>query len=52
MVIYFTSEAEAREGERKEPPPEMQAQMEEMNKLSIGETDFFDLKRPVIVSPR
>jgi hypothetical protein len=52
MVIYFTSEAEAREGERKEPPPEIKAQMEEMNKLSVGEMEFFDLKRPVIVSPR
>jgi hypothetical protein len=52
MVIYFTSEAEAREGERKEPPPEIQAQMEEMNKLSVGEMEFFDLKQPVIVSPR
>ena len=51
MVMYFTSEAEAREGERKEPPPELQAQMEEMNKLSVGETQFFDLKQPVIVSP-
>ena len=51
MVMYFTSEAEAREGERKEPPPELQAQMEEMGKLSVGETEFFDLKRPVIVSP-
>ena len=46
MVIYFTSEAEAREGERKEPPPEMQAQMEEMNKLSVGEMEFFDLCGP------
>jgi hypothetical protein len=26
--------------------------MEEMNKLSVGEMEFFDLKRPVIVSPR
>ena len=51
MVMYFTSEAEAREGETKEPPPELQAQMEEMGKLSVGETEFFDLKRPVIVSP-
>ena len=51
MVMYFTSEAEAREGERKEPPPELQAQMEEMGKLSVGETEFFDLKQPVIVSP-
>jgi len=51
MVLYFTSEAEAREGERKEPPPELQAQMEEMNKLSIGEPEFFDLKNPVMSSP-
>ena len=51
MVLYFTSEAEAREGERKEPPPELQAQMEEMNKLGVGEPEFFDLKRPLINSP-
>ena len=52
MVMYFTSEAEAREGERKEIPPELQANMEEMNKLSIGEPEFFDLKQPVILSPQ
>jgi hypothetical protein len=51
MVMYFTSEAEAREGERKEPPPELQAQMEEMNKLNIGEPEFFDLKQPILSSP-
>jgi hypothetical protein len=51
MVMYFTSEAEAREGERKEPPPELLAQMEEMNKLSIGEPEYFDLNRPLINSP-
>jgi hypothetical protein len=51
MVMYFTSEAEAREGERKQPPPELAAQMEEMNKLSIGETEFFDLKQPILSSP-
>ena len=50
MVVYFTSEAEAREGERKELPPELQAQMEEMNKLSIGEPEFFDLKQPILSS--
>jgi hypothetical protein len=52
MVMYFTSEAEAREGERKEIPPELQAQMEEMNKLSVGEPEFFDLKQPMISSPK
>jgi hypothetical protein len=51
MVLYFTSEAEAREGERKEPPPELRAQMEEMDKLTIGETEFFDLERPLLASP-
>jgi hypothetical protein len=50
MVMYFTSEAEAREGERKELPPQLQAQMEEMNSLSIGEPEFFDLKKPMISS--
>ena len=52
MVMYFTSEAEAREAERKELPPELQAQMEEMGKLTVGETEFFDLKQPAIISPK
>jgi hypothetical protein len=52
MVMYFTSEAEAREGERKEIPPELQANMDEMNKISVGEPEFFDLRQPVILSPR
>ncbi|MGH3507660.1 MAG: hypothetical protein ACRDO2_10700 [Nocardioidaceae bacterium] len=51
MVMYFSSEAEAREGERKELPPELRAQMEEMNKLNIGEPEFFDLKQPILSSP-
>jgi hypothetical protein len=51
MALYFTSEAEAREGERKEPPAELQAQMEEMDKLTVGDTEFFDLKRPLLSSP-
>ena len=29
MVLYFTSETEAREGERKEVPPELKADMDE-----------------------
>jgi hypothetical protein len=50
-VIYFTSEAEAREGERKEPPPEFQAVMEELSKLSVGEPAFVDLRTPSLHSP-
>src|ERR1051325_7982121 len=42
MAMYFTSEEAAREGERKEPPPQLKAQMEEMGKLSVGEPDFLD----------
>ncbi|HEU4424114.1 MAG TPA: hypothetical protein VFR67_16410 [Pilimelia sp.] len=52
MEMYFTSEAEAREGERKDLPPKLADQMAEMNKLSIGEPEFFDLKQPWIYSPR
>jgi len=51
MVIYFTSEEEAREGERKDIPAELHATMEEMDRLSVGETEFFDLKQPVLRSP-
>jgi hypothetical protein len=51
MVLYFTSEADAREGESKEPPPELQAQMAEMDKLSVGVPDFFDLREPWLSSP-
>jgi hypothetical protein len=52
MAIYFTSEAEAREGERRELPAELQAEMEEMNRLSVGEPAFFDLQQPWLYSPR
>jgi hypothetical protein len=52
MAVYFSSEEAAREGERKEPPPELKAQMEEMNALSIGEPDYFDLRDPWLHSPR
>ncbi len=52
VAVYFTSEAAAREGERKEPPPEQKARMEEMNALNVGEPEFFDLKEPWLYSPR
>ena len=51
MVLYFTSEAEAREGERKEVPPELKATMDEMDKLTVEEPEFFDLKQPELRSP-
>ena len=52
QVIYFTSEADAREGERKETPPEMQAVMDEMMSISKGAPDFFDLREPILHSHR
>lgn len=52
MAMYFTSEQAAREGERKEPPPHLKAQMEEMGKLSIGEPEFFDIRHPWLYSRR
>ena len=51
MALYFTSEAEARENEAKEPPPEMQKIMEEMDGLMVGDTSYFDLKDPWLDSP-
>ena len=51
MAIYFTSEAEAREGEKKEPPAELAAQMQEMNALEVGETTYYDLRDPWLLSP-
>ena len=50
MVLYFTSEAEAREGERKEVPLELKATMDEMDKLTVEEPEFFDLKQPEVRS--
>ena len=52
MAVYFTSEAAAREGERKELPAELQAQIDELAALSVGEPEFFDLKEPWLYSPR
>jgi len=51
MAIYFTSEAEARAGEQKEMPPEMQQTMQEMESLSVGDTSYFDLKDPWLNAP-
>jgi hypothetical protein len=51
MAIYFTSEAAAREGEQKEPPPEAAALMEELNALSSEEPRFLDLREPWMDSP-
>ena len=51
MAIYFTSEEEARAGEKKEPPPEMAEMMKEMESLSLGEPVYFDLRDPWLHAP-
>lgn len=51
MAMYFTSEAEAREGEKKEPPAELKAEMDELAALSIGAPEFFDLTEPWLYTP-
>ena len=51
MTIWFTSEADARAGEQKEPPPEMAKMMEEMAGLGVGETTYFDLTDPWLEGP-
>jgi hypothetical protein len=50
QVIYFTSEAEAREGERKEAPPEVQAVMEQLMALSPEPPEYVDLRQPLLYS--
>ena len=52
MVIYFTSEADAREGEAKQMPPEALKAMEEMQALSVGQPEFLDLRTPWLDSPK
>ena len=52
MVIYFESEEAAREGESKPVPAELQAQMQEMMSLSVGQPEFLDLKAPWLDSPK
>lgn len=51
MAMYFTSEEAAREGERKQPPAEMQEMMQQMDALTIGEPVYFDLKDPWLHAP-
>jgi hypothetical protein len=51
MAIYFTSEADARKGEQKEPPESIREAMAELDSLAVGETTYIDLKEPWLASP-
>ena len=52
MAIYFSSEADARQGEQKEPPESIKAMMGQMDALNVGEPEFFDLREPWLHAPR
>jgi len=45
QTISFRTEAEAREGEKKTPPPEAQQEMEQMNAL-MSDVSYHDLHHP------
>lgn len=45
-AVYFTSETAARAGEQKELPPDLQAKMDELMTLTIGELEYYDLREP------
>lgn len=51
MAIYFTSEEDARAGEQKEAPPEMEERMDEMQSMEVGPPTFLDLRDPWLNSP-
>jgi hypothetical protein len=51
QAVYFTSEAEAREGERQAPPPELAAWMEEQRTLLGAPPRYYDLTEPWLSSP-
>jgi hypothetical protein len=50
-AVYFTSESEARVGERKQPPPQAQAWLDEGAAITTDLT-FYDLMDPWLHSPR
>ena len=50
-LIYFKSEDSAREGERKEPSPDVKAALQEMRSLSVGQPEFLDLRTLWLDSP-
>jgi hypothetical protein len=46
-VAYFTNEAEAREGEQREPPAELAAEMGDFEAM-MANTEFLDLRDPIL----
>jgi len=51
QAIYFTSEAEARANEKKQPPPDVQAMLEDEAGVTT-DVVYFDLTDPWLYSPK
>lgn len=51
QAVYFTSEAEARANEQKQPPPDVQAMFEEEAGITT-DLAYFDLTDPWLYSPK
>jgi hypothetical protein len=51
QAVYFTSEAEARANEQKQPPPDVQAMFEEEAGITT-DLVYFDLTDPWLYSPK
>ena len=51
QAVYFTSEAEARANEQKQPPPDVQAMFEEEAGIT-ADLAYFDLTDPWLYSPK
>ena len=51
QAVYFTSEAEARANEQRQPPPDVQAMLEEEGGI-MTDVVYFDLTDPWLHSPK
>jgi hypothetical protein len=51
VAVYFSTEQEARAGERKPPPPDLAEQMAELREIMIGPPTYYDLHQPWIRTP-
>jgi hypothetical protein len=49
QTVYFTSEADARTGERREPPADLETSMSELAE-AITELRYLDLHEPMTIS--
>ena len=51
-ALYFSTEEEARAGERSVPPPELRRRDDEARELLVGPIEFLDLREPWLYAAR